>query len=276
MCRDSIDLSALMRDNDNLGADSSVWLRPLRYLFEHGKPLPPVRILAFHHNHLGDLPFGAVALTRNNRVIFWPILPKGPGRVTSGSEMGMIDHLTLELPSERMHVTSFDQVGKRIHHIASDLGQGAAWRLQKIDDFGSALWFTMVVRISVLQDQDKVVQRLVKMPTSDAERRTQEFVDYARQFTCVIVPLPPSHENADFVYCAVYFVSNPEHPPTITTKNFLVGDPHLEADGWPEDDLLGVQPMIVTMEDVHFLIATSCPPGRLRQEIAIRFPRRAS
>ncbi|MCH7591608.1 MAG: hypothetical protein IH989_02355 [Planctomycetes bacterium] len=57
---DDDQVARLFKENDDLGAASSLWLRPLRQLFEHGKPIGQVRALTISLVEKQSLPFGMI------------------------------------------------------------------------------------------------------------------------------------------------------------------------------------------------------------------------
>lgn len=257
-----------MNDNeDNIGSDTSLWLRPLRLLFDKGTPPCDCTVLAFSETPHGDLPFGVMTKTNNNRVVFWPVLPTNPQPASDFGTPVVIDHVTLEFPSQKMHVTSFDDDGEREHHSQS-------WRLHEFDNSGVALWFKVMIRWSVLQDQDLRVQRNVKSPTSDVDRRKAEFVDYANNIKFQRIKLPPGDPEGDYVFVVVYIVTDPAKQIALTTDMFLAGGSVDDViDGWPDGSVFGIQPIKINTNDVEMVVATACPPGKLRQDVVLGFPR---
>jgi hypothetical protein len=96
--------------------------------------------------------------------------------ICAGEPVDVIDHITLELPGERIHVTAYDNKGRPVH-------VARAWKTHHLQDHGLALWFLLLIRISVLHQQDVAVQRRVQMPITDRKRRIDEFTGYAQRLT---------------------------------------------------------------------------------------------
>lgn len=119
--------------------EHSLWVRPMRQLLDDGKPVGQITMLSLSPVADGALPFCAVAYTSKNRLVAWPILPSNPGTVSFP-----LDHITLEFPSGKMHVTGFDPDGKR--HAVSQ-----SWRLQEFPKNDLAFWFRLVVRRSLIE-----------------------------------------------------------------------------------------------------------------------------
>lgn len=267
------DIEQLFRENDNIGADSSLWLRAARQLLQHGKPVGQLTVLAFKSADGRSLPFGALTHTTRNRSLFWPVLPRNAQTVAKQGAIDVIDHVTLELPSEKVHATAYDGTGMSVHHSAADLGHTRAWRLQRFEGRNLALWFTMLVRWDVLEEQDFAVQRLVRMRTTDAERRKQEFARLAGQIKVMNVPLPATASDPSYVYCLAYFVTGPatdvEFPPEALATAGL--DEHI--DGFPDGTIFPVRPLKLLYERTQFIFAAACPPGTLKHDVIVGFPR---
>jgi hypothetical protein len=269
------DVARLFRENDDLGADSSLWFRPLRVFLDRGTPPPPMTVLAFRSQHSTLLPFGVLTCTKRNRIVFWPVLAKNADMVAEQGKTGVIDHVTLELPSEKMHVTALDAAGKRLHFTARDGGHKQAWRLHRFEGTGLAFWFTLAVRWQTLQDQETAVQRRILAPTpAEVERRKQVFTNYPRRLTFVDVPLPPTESVPDYVYCVVYLLTDPAAEPKYSSDVFPFGDVGTWIDGWPCRGEYPIKTSKLHHEQTEFVVATACPPGHLRQEVLMGFPRR--
>ena len=100
------DPGRLFRENDNLGSPSNVLLRPIRRLLARGAPPGPMTALTLPIPGAGSYPFGVLTWTAKNRLVFWPILPK------LADMAGVVDHITLELPSQRSHLTAYTAGGQ--------------------------------------------------------------------------------------------------------------------------------------------------------------------
>lgn len=240
--------------------DTSLWFRPLRQLLEQGKPLGPTKVLAFGTLPEGNLPFGALSETRKGRIIFWPVLPRR-FRLCGDEHAALVtDHATLELPSGKIHVTSYDEGGQVAHH-----SQG--WRLRASPVPGFAVWFQLLVRRSVLQEQLNAVDQNVSIPTTDQERRVAEFRKYAQQLHVQRVQVPPGADAANFFFCEICV----KHPGSSDTRKppdvHQIGPfPDGLIKGWADDDQIVLQPMRLTLGEVELLVVTGSPPGELTEE----------
>ena len=271
---DCTDIAKTFCAIENLEAQSSLWFRPLRQLLERGKPTGTMTVLAFHGTHTSAYPFGVFTHTKNNRIVFWPVLPKNADMVAAEGKVGVIDHITLELSNEKTHVTAYDAAGEPSRCGATDFGHPEAWRLQRFEGSGLAIWFTFLVKWSTLLDQETVVERWVKSPhTAEAERLKRAFARHAGQIKIIDVPLPKSVIVPQYVYCVVYLITEPDREIQLTSDIFLHGHVASEVDGWHDgENVFEIQPMKLHHEQANFLIATACPSGIMRQEVALGFP----
>jgi hypothetical protein len=270
---DADDLARLFREHDDLGADSSLWLRPLRLLLDRGKPPGEMTVLAFRLPDTGSLPFGVLTHTKRNRVVFWPVLPKDAQAVAEDGSLNVIDHLTLELPSQKTHLTAFNADGRRVHRAAADFGHNEPWRLHRFEGTGLAFWFSMLARCCVLRDQDDIVQRRVAAPLSDVERRQKEVARYASFLKIVDVPLPPIESEPTYVFCVVYYVVDASVELKLSSEMFLLTDVDSQITGWPDGTEFLIKPFRLSFRQVEFVIATACPPGQLRGDVILGLPR---
>lgn len=271
---DAGDISQLFRDNDDVGADSSLLLRAARMLMQDGKPLGQLTMLAFPTADHGALPFGALTHTKNNRIVFWPVVPPKTEMVVRSGDITFFDHLTLELPNEKIHATAYDATGKSLHYDASDFGQSQSWRLQHFEGTGLAFWFSILVRWSVLQDQDFAVQRRVCMPTPDADRRKTEFVRFASQIVVKDVPVSIGPSAGDYVFCVAYFVTDTTRDIQLTPDVFPTAMIGGQVDGYAAPPDLEVRALKLRYADTQFVFATACPSGHLTQDLIVGYPRK--
>jgi hypothetical protein len=262
------DVSRLFREHDNIGPDSSLWLRPLRQLFKKGKPVGQAIVLTIALNEQQRLPLGLLAQTRNNRIIFWPTLPRNVKIACAGEKIDIFDHITLELPSQKIHVTAYDGSGQSIH-------KKRAWRLHQFANCTIALWFMLLVRISILRQQDMVVQRRVKTPKTDKERRVGEFRRYINKLTFSNVSLPLCNVQYNYVYCALYLAPESftvdQFSPSLIPTNSLAS----QIEGWPDGNQFHVMVSLLKLGQQTICVATACPPGKLPpdSDVSVGFPK---
>jgi hypothetical protein len=270
---DASDISQLFRDNDDLGSDSSLLLRAARMLMHDGKPLGQLTLLAFPTADHGSLPFGALTHTEN-QVVFWPVVPRNTEMVARAGEVTIFDHITLDLRNQKLHATAYDVAGKSLHYDASDFGQLQSWRLQRFEGTGLAIWFSILVRWSVLQDQDFAVQRRVCMPTADSDRRIAEFIRFANQAITKDVPVSRGTSAGDYVYCVAYFVTDPSQHIQLSSDVFPAAMISCQVDGYSAAPEPEVRALKLTYADTQFVFAAACPPGRLSQDLIVGYPRK--
>src|SRR4051812_43695854 len=105
------DLAEFFRTRDSFGSDSSLFPRVIRQLGCHGKPMGPVFLLTANVNAERRFPLGMMTCTERNRIVFWPVLPQDMQMHCTLSRVDATDHVTLQLPSEKSHVTGYKASG---------------------------------------------------------------------------------------------------------------------------------------------------------------------
>lgn len=273
-CDHSSESAQLFRDNDDLGANSSLLLRAARMLLQDGKPLGQLTMLSFPTSEHGALPFGALTHTQKGRVVFWPVVPRQTEMTAYPGAVKIFDHLTLELTNEKTHATAYDAAGKAQHYDASDFGHFQSWRLQHMEGTGLALWFSILVRWSVLQDQDLAVQRRASMPTADTARRTMEFLRFASQIKPMDVPLPSGPPAGDYVCCFAYVVTDNSHKIEVTSDAFDPGVFSSKVNGYSVPPELEISALKLNYAETQFVFAVACPSGTLTEELIVGYPRK--
>lgn len=267
---DDDEVARLFREHDDIGLDSSLWLRPLRQLFKDGKPIGQVLALTVSPMEQLKVPFGMLTQTDKNRLIFWPVLPSGANMVCGGETGVVCDHITLEFPSEKIHMTAYDANGQAIHVTRE-------WKTHHFTDCDLSLWFTLLVRVSILRQQDMAVQRRVQAPKTDKERRTREFVCYTQNLSFSNISLPPHEEKYDYIYFCVYLAADSiradQLPPSILPADSSMDS---QIQGWDEGNMFQIAVSRLTFGERTICVATACPPGRLRSDVAVGFPRRSN
>ena len=272
---DEVDrIGKFFHESGDLGAESSLWFRPLRQLLQQGKPVGPMIVLTFSGADTQAYPFGVLTHTEKGRIVFWPVLPTNADMVAADGKIGVIDHITLELANEKTHVTAYDAAGRPSRCGATDFGHSQSWRICRFEGSGLAVWFTLLVKWSVLLHQETAVQRCVRAPTpAEAERLKQVFASHAARLKFVDFPLPLRSGTPEYVYCVIYFITDPNRI-KLTSDIFLHGHVDSVVDGWPEGNEFEIQPKNLLYEQTQFVIATACPPGTMRQDVFLGFPRR--
>jgi hypothetical protein len=227
--------------------------------------------LSFAIPDMNAYPFGVLAWTVKDRLIFWPVLPKSWGMTNA------IDHVTLEFPSKRSHLTAYDANGRPVHRTANDMGLDAAWGLTPFPGTGIALWFTLAVQTSTILEQDLDIQRRVLMPTpAEKERRTNEFVRHYQQLNHESLKLPPDQlTRPQYIVCNVYLVTDPTADCTLNGDMFVAKTIQPVVNGWPDDAEFPVQGMKLERGGHQLIFATACPPGELQAAMNLGVPRLA-
>jgi len=262
------DIARLFRENDNVGPGASLWLRPLRQLFNVGKPMGQVVALTFALTEQSRFPFGMLTETQKNRIVFWPVLPPHVNMICAGQAIDAFDHITLDLPNEKIHVTGYDVNGKAVHESRS-------WRTYPFSDCNLSLWFLFMVRDCVIQQQDMAVQRRVPVPPTDKERRTDEFVRFTQSVAFSTVPLPPANPRSDYIYGGIY-LAREDFTAKGLPASILPADRSLDTqvDECPAGSEFPIAVSRVPLGDLALCFATARPPGKLKTGVCIGFPHR--
>lgn len=113
----------------------------------------------------------------------------------------------------------------------------------------------------------------MKSPTTDVERRKNEFARYGQSMRLINVPLPPCKPEGDYVLCS-FFLIEADVEPQITSDIFLCGGVDEAIEDWPDGTTFGMTEKKFPVGSKHLLVATACPPGRFKQEVAVGFPRK--
>ena len=264
------DVARLFREHDDIGPDSSLWLRPLRQLFKVGKPIGQVVALTVSPMEQLKVLFGMLTQTEKNRLIFWPVLPSGVNMVCGGETVDVFDHITLEFPGEKIHMTAYDANGQAIH-------VSRAWKTHHFTDCDLSLWFTLLVRVSILRQQDMAVQRRLQTPKTDKERRTGEFVCYTQNLSFSNISLSPQEAEYDYIYFGVFLAPDSIRADQLS-PSILPADSSMDSQiqGWDDGNMFQIVVSRLPFGERTICIATACPPGRLRSDVAVGFPRRTN
>jgi hypothetical protein len=265
--RDEGEILRLLREQDSLGAESSLWLRVFRQLTESGKPIGQILVFTIPIGNEKKLPVGMLTLTDNNRLVFWPVLPRGTCVVINKPRVMLPDHITVEFPSEKVHVTSYDADGRPIH-------VSEAWRSSPHEEQDFRLLFTFLVRLSIVVDQDIIVSRKVTMPINDKNRRTAEISRCIAKVLMINLPLPgkasENHYAGFFLYRASYETTAQTLPSTLfpsPNSDEMIKD-------WPHDADFPIVVSQFQLGNQRFCLAGGFPPGHLKDELCFGFPRR--
>lgn len=257
------DAARLFRESDNVGSDSSLWLRALRQLLKDGKPVGPIQMLTVSLPDQQRSPLGVLSQTKKNRLIFWPPLPPDTNMICDGESPEAVDHVTLEFPSEKIHTTAYDAKGRAVRN-------SRAWKLHHLDDFGLALWFYLLVRIPVLRKQDLAVQRRVPMPKSDEERRLNEFRHSSR--TPLDIPLPHHNSEQDYIYFGFFLARDLPPADQFPSERILPADNlNSQIEGGRAENTFETRGLKFSFENQIIVVAAACPPGRLLSDVTVGF-----
>jgi hypothetical protein len=264
------DVLRLFHENDSLGAESSLFLRSARQLTKYGKPVGRNFVLTAPTDQERQMPFGILTLTPKGRLVFWPALPRLSCVITTHS-FAVPDHITVEFPSERVHVTSYDDAGKSI-------SSGDGWRSALVDRQDFRFLFSYMSRLSVIVDQDVLVSRKFETPASDDARRKIELEKFAADLIPLPVTFPAISKDSQYLYCGAFvapeMVTSQDLPKSLF-PNKGIGD---TVRDWPCDSEFPINlakiPIEIPVRKMSLYLAVAFPPGELIDEVAFGLPRR--
>lgn len=239
-----------------LSPEVSVFWKPLRRMLEDGNPIDPVTILFYDVGDKRYLPFAAVSRTRGNRLILWP--PSDARELGEFADGGAfpVHHVTLELSNGETHFTRYADDGQRIH-------DGRSWKLGADAD-GTRLWLIGAFAVELLERQVGALEQRVKMPTSDSQRRTDEYARYAASMTTVAINTPPLRGDC-FVTVIHVLPESASIPEASVPSHFPMGSFWNNwIDGWPDGDKFPIVPTTVNVGGLNLLLFTASPLGRLK------------
>lgn len=253
---DYSDINFTQVDRDS----TSLWFRPLRQLLDNGKPLPRTTMLTYKLSDNLNLPIGALCTTYNKRVIFWPALPKELKMYYEENASWITDHITLELPNEKIHITGYLKDNSSKHH-------GNSWRLEKFQDNNYALWFNMAIRKTVIENQELAVECDILMPNTDRERRIDEINKYVEQLVFQSVSTPSTNNENQYFYFAIYLEIAKKKQKQITTDMFMLNNiPNGVIEDSQANELVVIHQTPFTIGNQNFVVATASPSGTLKEE----------
>jgi hypothetical protein len=265
--RNNEDVTQLFRDMKALGADSSLWLRVLRQLTSEGKPIGRMYSILVPVSKDQKLPIGVVTLTDNNRLVFWPVLPRKQAAFVDRPDVQLLDHITVDFPSERVHITSYNSQGKPNRFADS-------WRSATTVNEDLRLLFSFNVRLDTVRSQDVLISRSFPVPDSDSDRRTAEFARCLEKFVMLDLPFEEDAQLAQFASIAVYHSAEELEPGDFPASMLPMPD----ADALIEPVPAGYEYKIfvgrLLLNDKRIYVAGGFPPGELKDDLCFGFPTR--
>lgn len=266
---DEDEVQRLLRESHSLGADSSLWLRVMRQLTAHGKPLGQTLAVGVSIN---DEPLkslvGMLTFTDQNRLVFWPVLPR-TSKIEPVPPLNMVpDHVTVQFPSEKVHLTSYDENGDPVH--TPSLG----WRSAPVRDPDFRLLFAVHVKLEHVRDQDVLVGRQFIIPPSDVARRTSEISRFRQRIINHDIPVTSSDPNPHYVSFAIYRTESEATAESLPPRLFPGAMFRDMVDNWPDPAEFVAMGKPFKLRDHHLLMAAACPPGQLIDELSFVIPTR--
>jgi hypothetical protein len=265
--RDNAEVLRLLLEQDSLGAESSLWLRAFRQLTKDGKPIGQILLFTIPIGNERKMPIGLLTLTENNRLIFWPVLPRGNCAVINKPRFAPPDHITVESPSEKMHLTSYRADGRPVHVRES-------WRSARLQTTDLSLLFTFLVRMIVVADQDVLVCRKFPMPKNDNVRRKAEFSRCMNMVEVLYLPIPGTAPEKQYVAFSLYRTSDLMASQSLPTSLLPMSNMHGMVNDLPEKTEFPITVAQFTIRNQTFCLAAGFPPGHLNDALCFGLPRR--
>lgn len=260
----------LFRDNDNVGDASSFWYRATRLLFEKQSPIPKMTCLTVGANTDEQLPIGLFTFTDNKRLVFWPAMGKSETMQMDSGASPVFDHITLEFPKQKFHLTAYDQLGQKVK-VAQSLGT------YRFPDADSSMWLQVLAKCELLRGQDSAIQRKIKVSDGQKNRLVGELKKFVENLTFQKTFLPVSNDN-DYVCYTLFLTSNALALQNKLTSGDLVNQSFLSryVDRWESEQTFQIVWSQFRVAEHDLCIAAACPPGTMRIPVAFQFPRRSS
>lgn len=244
-------------------AETALLFRACRQLIEEGKPLGQAYLIAVNLDDRGVRPFGVLTTTGKNRTIYWPVAPLEAYTAVEAGTHRLTDHITLELPSMRSHVTMYDEHGNRDHSEIE-------WRPGRPSSDGLSLWFFVVARLESILGQPLHVERDVPLPLTDSDRRLEEFKKFVSTVKHVEIAVPPVAHDGDYLLACFQTadesvkIPNPPSLPRLDNLERVIA-------GCPENTEVLFATNLLRPTPIQVLVSIASPPGRCKEEM-IGFP----
>jgi len=265
--RDEAEILRLLREQDSLGAESSLWLRAFRQLTKDGKPIGQMLLFTIPIGAEKKMPVGLLTLTEKNRLIFWPVMPRGNCGVINKPRFVLPDHITVEFPSEKLHLTSYRADGRAVHVRES-------WRSAPIQISDLSLLFTILVRMSIVTDQDVLVCRKFPLPSNDDVRRKVEFARCTNMFEVFHIPIPRTASEEQYAALSLYRTSGIIASQRLPTSLLPMSNMRGMVSDLPENTEFPATAIQFTIRNQSFCLAAGFPPGHLNDAMCFGMPRR--
>lgn len=240
----------------NVSPDVSVFWKPLRRLFEDGRPIDPVTVLFYDVGDGRPLPFASIAKTRGDRLILWPPWDALQVNEFADGRTFPIHHVTLELANGKTHFTCFEADGQRFH-------EGRGWKLATLED-GLKLWLIGAFHLASLEKQVGALEQNVKMPKTNTKPREDKFRRYWAEMTRKTINTPLLRGDC-FVTVIHLLPDSASFRGPAKAAHFPMGSFWNDwIDGWPDGDSFQIVPTGINVGGVNLLLLTASPPGRLK------------
>jgi len=185
---------------------SSALARPMRQLFEKGRPIGRFNYV-FHTNDVCSI-LGSLCYTPGGRVLFFPGLTsrkliwskhRGPTPITKATSNELVDHITLDKNFRNVHVTTSFANGTKKHVMS-----GASRKVRKDVIF----WFGISIQNSkVLEKTPNELTMIFTTSSTDADRRIKLIEEARNNAKHHVTSLPKGKylKENEFLHFAFFF-----------------------------------------------------------------------
>ena len=125
------------------------------------------------------------------------------------------------------------------------------------------MWVVGAFSIELLEKQVGALEQNVKMPSTDSDRRLDEFKRYAAEMTHVVVKTPPL--RGDCLVTVFHLLTDSSFLGPIEPAHFPMGKFWCDwIDGWSDGDNFQIVPTGVNVSGVNLVLLTAAPLGRVK------------
>ncbi len=183
--------------------ETCLFWRCARCVLDQGHPALDTVIVELPFADGTKFPLLGATLTRDERLICWPVLPERVCAAEDRDQLELTDHVTLELRNRRSHSTAYDELGQAKHP--------RKWPMISFPDASVSLWFGFAIRLSAIREQVLQLDQWRCMPAKDRDRRVTEYNKFFAGLRFVDARIPAGcGPRCDSLVVFVYVVDGPE------------------------------------------------------------------
>ncbi len=262
-------IARVFRENDNLGDDSSFWVRAARQLYVEQKPIGQMTLLSTGPTKDSQMSLGLFTCTQKRRLVFWPALSTGRTMESDGGVGPTFHHITLEFPKGRIHLTTYDANGEKVPSPKS-------FRAVPLGDSPLSVCWMILTKVDVLRNQDTMIQRKIQVAAKHEKRLTDWFASFLGSIQYAETLLAPPDADYDYVYYAIFLGPHTMGQEDLPRHILPLDVVRSYIDGWNATPEYEIRVTPFTVGECTLWIAAACPPGVFKNPVVAHFPRRRS